>query len=496
MKKKLFFLAVAAVALASCSNDETIASQANSEANEIAFRTLVAGQTRATTATDVTITNISPFNVTAFTTGNESGTAYMNDVTYTTDNNGSGTYYVGGSSTAAGQYYWPTSALDFFAYKTSVGSEIVKKAYNVFDVTPTATASDPTTQGDLVFAALSNAGKATYSASGVPLNFKHACSKISVKLKNSQTNLKFVISGWKIANVKNSGRFTYTHGALDAGKGTQTLTNAMWADLSTSADPAAAANTATTSYTSTFSKTISGITEPVGVDDQGTPASIGSMILIPQTLTSASAYSGTSAGDAITSGAYLAVKMVIKNPTDDAVIADATTQVSSKDKWAIWPIPAITWEPGKHYIFTVDLADGGYWELNDKGSDATLDPILENAVIKFASVTVDDWNSDNFVDVPTLTFDASSSTSGTYTTPAVTAGTYTVVVKGLTSGTYTVEKDGDGIISNVSTSDLSSAVTEITISFTVSGTAGNQNILIKDSGSATKFTLNVVTPAS
>ena len=48
MKKFLFFAAIAAISLASCSNDETIASQATSESNTISFRPLNNGMTRAT----------------------------------------------------------------------------------------------------------------------------------------------------------------------------------------------------------------------------------------------------------------------------------------------------------------------------------------------------------------------------------------------------------------------------------------------------------------
>ena len=47
MKNKLLILAVAGLALASCSNDETVASQVNSGASEISFRTNVNGVTRA-----------------------------------------------------------------------------------------------------------------------------------------------------------------------------------------------------------------------------------------------------------------------------------------------------------------------------------------------------------------------------------------------------------------------------------------------------------------
>ena len=396
MNKKLFFLAIAALGLAACSNDDVVEiNQSLEDANTINFRPLVNNTTRATTATDVNLTNISPFAVSAYTNGNEASTAYIDNVTYTTDNNGQGVYYVGGSSTAAGQYYWPTANLDFFAYKTSVSTEIVRKAYNMFDITPTATASNPTTQGDFVFAALSNVGKTQYGASGVPLNFKHAETKISIKLKNSQSSLDFDVQAWKIVNVKNSGRFTYAHGELTSDKATVALTNGMWSDLSTGATPAAAANTSLTSYTSIFTKNISGsLAEASDLDNSS--ASIGSMILIPQAITSCTAYSGSTANDAIETGSYIAVKMIIKNHANSVVIADATQDVvedaSTKNNWAIWPVPAITWAPGKHYTYTIDLGDGGYWELNKTGEDDGLDAILDNSVIKFANVSVEEWS--------------------------------------------------------------------------------------------------------
>ena len=50
MKKNLFILAVAGLALASCSSDETVASQATSQANEISFRAFNNGMTRAAEA--------------------------------------------------------------------------------------------------------------------------------------------------------------------------------------------------------------------------------------------------------------------------------------------------------------------------------------------------------------------------------------------------------------------------------------------------------------
>jgi hypothetical protein len=82
--------------------------------------------------------------------------------------------------------------------------------------------------------------------------------------------------------------------------------------------------------------------------------------------------------------------MVIKDNVNDIVIADATTNVDTKNKWAMWPVK-FTWQPGKKYTYTIDLAGGGYWELNDD-ADIALDPVLDGAEIKFVTVTVDAWD--------------------------------------------------------------------------------------------------------
>ena len=111
------------------------------------------------------------------------------------------------------------------------------------------------------------------------------------------------------------------------------------------------------------------------------------MILIPQTLTAATAYA-SAATDAKPNGSYIALKMIIKNNTEAGeTVADAT----GDDKWAIWPIGGYNWEPGKKYTYTIDLAGGGYYETNQADTDGNLDAILEGAEIKFATVTVDGW---------------------------------------------------------------------------------------------------------
>jgi hypothetical protein len=150
------------------------------------------------------------------------------------------------------------------------------------------------------------------------------------------------------------------------------------------------------------------------------------MILIPQNLTAATAYA-SAATDAKPNGSYIALKMVIKNNTTAGeTVADAT----ANDKWAMWPIGGYNWEPGKKYTYTIDLAGGGYYETN-QDTDADLDPILEGAEIKFATVTVDGWT------------DVEKSPAVTLAILKGMAKTNLAEAQAYADGNYYVDKDGN-----------------------------------------------------
>ena len=92
---------------------------------------------------------------------------------------------------------------------------------------------------------------------------------------------------------------------------------------------------------------------------------------------------------------------------NNTLIAGGGTTASPTTIWAIWPIgddggaTPFNWEPGKQYTYTIDLAGCGYYETN-QDANADLDPLLEDAIIKFVSVTVDSWTD----------FDSDTSTAG------------------------------------------------------------------------------------
>ena len=377
MKKRLFFLPMVAIMMAACSSNETIEVNEN-KGDLISFRPIVKGVTRAADA-DLSSDGKS-FNVEAFNTGTATS-PYFSNVTFTNS---------GGTFTSATKYYWPTNNLDFYAYSPISSGQFVKTDYKTFIITPSNTVSE---QVDFIYANTNNKGKGS-TGEVTTLNFRHAGAKIVVKVKNSAPNLKFEISGWKLGYLDNSATFTYG----DANTDTQDGAQLAFTDWSGNSDRSAA-NTYSTEFTKNdiaASQSTAKFLASAGSPSESIDEDLN-MILIPQTLTAATAYA-SAATDAKPNGSYIALKMVIKNNTTAGeTVADAT----GDDKWAIWPIGGYNWEPGKKYTYTIDLAGGGYYETN-QNSDVDLDPILEGAEIKFATVTVDGW-TDRVYDVPAPT---------------------------------------------------------------------------------------------
>ena len=375
MKKNLFFLAAAALALASCSSDETVESAALSKSNEINFRPLVNSSTRAA---DITLSNLASFVVNAKIAGAE--TSYFDDVTFTKVD-ASATY------TSATKYYWPaTGNLDFYAYSPASNSQVTYTNYKTFEVQPSTTVAS---QVDLVYAATKGKNK-TSNADGVVLNFRHTGSKIVCEVKNTSTALKFSVEGWKVGFLDNKGKFTFADTNTDGnntGSGT-TLTAGQWTENTTQ------------DVNNAYSSTFGAVDIAAGASET---ALTGEMILVPQIINKATAYAhtgATAAGDNL-NGTFIAVKLKIFNATNDAVIASD----GANHMWAIWPIGgtagSFSWAPGKKYTYTIDLAGGGYYETNQAETtvDEDLDPIIADAVIKFVSVTVDSWVEETAIPV-------------------------------------------------------------------------------------------------
>lgn len=343
MKKYLVFLAaISAAVVVSCNKNEQVSV---SQDGAIIFRSSFAAQTKAPETTN---TNIGSFNVTAI--GN--GASYFSDLAVTVDGSG--------NCTTAKTYYWPSYGLSFFAYANLSGgtAAITNASKMVNGVTPDAAAAS---QKDFVVA-YSTGTKAANEASGVALNFRHALSQVIIKAKNmSSSGIKIKVKGVKIANILNSGNFTYPD-AVTTPRNGGTLASSLW--NTTGATPA--------DYV---------ISDATGLTLDGTAQSImfagASWMVVPQDLTARVSFA-----DAADHGSSIGVLLQILDK-DDGQLYPATA-----GEYAYSNIPIDTnWEPGKKYIYTLNFLDEG----NDGGAgvDDNDDPVLGKP-IKF-TLTVDDW---------------------------------------------------------------------------------------------------------
>lgn len=390
MKQKLFILAAAVAALASCSNEEIASveqSQAKTSANAITFVPMVNGITRGA-ATYATVLNATAYSirnwglhVIAMNAGTT--TPYFSNAFFTYDSENT-------NYTSTTPYYWPWSgSLDFYAYsyydeyEDQTGDQLTVTDYNTFTVTPYHAASNDdqpylaTAQIDLVYAATKN--KSKDNSGDIALNFRHTGSMIRCQVKNSSTAYKFTVCAWKVGYVSPSGTFTFADTNTDGnntGSGT-TLTAAQW-----SGQVAASIETQYASYPS------SGTIAVKSDDDEHTTTLNGEMLLVPQTLNAATGYA-SAYENADLNGAFIAVQIKMQDASNNDYIIGSSDVYA----WAIWPISG-SWAPGKKYTYTIDLAGGGYKEKNDNTGGTTLVPYLRGPQITFATVTVDDWTAD------------------------------------------------------------------------------------------------------
>lgn len=375
-KNNLLILAVAALGFAACANDETTAvNEKLAESNAISFRANVGGLMRAV---DIDASTLQSNGFTVFATETGNTTIYFSEDVFRWD---AGT----SSYTSTTKHYWPSSdALDFYAYASNGSSTITHtKDTKVFEITP---ASDAANQSDFVFANTNDKSKGTsadnatyYGKNGVVLNFRHAMSKVTIKIVNSNTTLTATVKDVTLDYIDNKGTYTYSgsvSGTNTDGKGVSLLKFADWK------------NTGATKISYTQTATTTSYTSATAATALPTP-----FILVPHTLTTAATYSSATA-DSPFNGANIQIELKLQNTKNNAYIIGGAGAYET----AMWNLPAGSWEPGKHYIYTVDVAGGGYYTTN-QDSDSDLDPILEDAIIKFVSVTVDNWSDQTGIDV-------------------------------------------------------------------------------------------------
>ena len=346
MKKSVLLMAAAtAIALSSCSSEET---KDVAKSSNITFRSTVGLNSRGT---EVTTANLSNIWVSAWAD---------NDPVFASEQF---TKKAGGQTfeSVNGPWFWEKDkTYTFMAFATGkenkdgVTPTISKDNITLTDYTPNTNLAD---QLDLLVAQ-GTGTKAQNGTAGASLNFDHILSQIQIKVQNTNANLKYIIKGVRITNVKGTG--TYTFNPIEADKhGWQNQ------DL-------------TTQYILN-----QGVNITLGENNKAvTDLLVGdnSAMLLPQAITAwdgrAIDMNGTDDYHQA-NGAYISLLINVqkKNGAGDWVqVYPKTDQVNeTKFAWTAVAIPNVTWANGNKYIYTLNLSKGaGKVDPAEPGPDWTI----------------------------------------------------------------------------------------------------------------------------
>ena len=351
MKKAFYMMAAAAIALSSCSSEETtdVAKSSN-----ITFRSAVGFNTRGIEMTNAVGYKMTKMTVSAF---DESGAEFFKNYVFNESN---------GEFTSSEHPSWPNHGnLNFVAYSHSGGdwagaAPVLKNDGATIDAfSPKAEIGE---QLDVVFAK-GTGNKADNEAGGLLLNFDHILSQIKIKAKHSSDTYTYQVKGIRIVYVGGSASYTFNPKS-DATKHTWTA-------------PA----TKNVVYEKVFDQAVN-LTKDATVDltDKcNADGKVGGAMLIPQTLT---VWNGTDVAanktDDFSGKAYISLLINVKRGTTSIYPSGDTD--GSKFGWAAVAIPAdadqttASWVAGNKYIYTLNLTNGcGQVDPVDPGTDVNPD---------------------------------------------------------------------------------------------------------------------------
>mgnify|MGYP004463683261 CR=1 FL=1 len=361
MKKSVLLMAAAtAIALSSCSSEDTmdIAKSSN-----ITFRSTVGLNSRGA---EVKTDNLNNIWVSAW-AGDDvvfAGEEFKKKV-------GTQEFH-----SVGGTWFWEKNKnYTFMAFATgkdtkeNLNPTIAKDKITLADYTPDV---NPAKHLDLLTAQGTGTQVANENA-GAALNFDHILSQIQIKVKNTNASVKYIIKGVRISNVKGTGTYTFT--PADVKKHAWTATTPNQYVLKDGVD--------------------------IKLNDQNTDADLlagdNSAMLIPQDITAWNGQvpAGSNASFKDVTGSYISLLINVqqKNGAVWKQVYPLADEPNEKCAWTAVAIPTVTWANGNKYIYTLDLTKGaGKVDPVDPGVDPGVNPgeQIFGKEIKF-TVNVNPW---------------------------------------------------------------------------------------------------------
>ncbi len=350
MKKKFFLVAVAAAALASCSQNETLEV---SNRNAINFRVTSEYATRAVEYNSKYL--MPEINVTAV---KPNGEELFSNKTWENKN---------GSWSTTDPVFWPneTEELSFYGFYPTDLKTSLTTSLKVENFTPKMYAKD---QVD-VMAAFNQCSQEEQGS--VHLHFKHLLSQIAVQAKNMNESYTVKVRGVKLSGFKTSANIDLPNSKTDA----STAVNNSWSGMSGSGYYIAKRNMVELGETA----------QPItGTNDD--EDKVSTFMVLPQKL---EAWDGTTYENA--TGAYIAVLCQITRNTDNVIIYPK--QNAGENMYAYTAIPVDTeLEMGKKYTYTLVFFDG------ENGGAGLVDPKPEEGTDVNGDGTNDNVDDDPSID--------------------------------------------------------------------------------------------------
>lgn len=354
-------MALAAIALSSCSTDELIE---QNYGPEIQFSVVANKATRAQASTTTLQDDANGFKTMAYNATN--GELFLSgNVKHT-----GGAWKVDNGGTT----FWPQEKLNFYSVypantpltKTETGDMQIP-TYSV-----KATADE-----DLLYATNIDQNKDTPE---VKVNFRHALSQICFTAKNTNANLKVTVTGIRVVGVNNKGTYTLATASTEAKEENKT-NKGSWV-VATSSEK--------------YNVTIPEITgETTSVVFEGTTGSISAtpaLFLMPQTLNTWN----PEVNDA--NKAMIQVRCKIEQKTGgENGYSQLWPKTGADYAWVAIPLSgeagtdaATLWKEGTRYIYNIVFGEGAGYDPNVDPEDPTnpVNPVLVPISFK---ITVDDF---------------------------------------------------------------------------------------------------------
>lgn len=335
MKKAFYMMAAAAIALSSCSSEETT-DVAKSTA--ISFRPTVGFNSRGA---ELNNTNFSDMWVSGFDMGATSGTGNgFEDVKF--NKQGAGNEFLPDIP-----LFWQAgSELRFFAINPAKANwhgtlTFTKDDAKLTDVTIPNNIEE---QKDLVIGSVTAQANNHMDGKGVDLTLNHILSQINFKAKNTNKRLTYRIAAIRIVNAKKSDSYTFNPTSSQTGAWTGNPTGDVTYELD-------------------FKNNVIELNGTDGKTEAFLTHKGHGAMLVPQTLTP---WNGAEVNDAaqFDGGSYIAL-LVNVCFTNGTYVYPKKANGDEDYGWIAIPLPKnnaggdkVEWKMGNKYIYTLNLSEG------------------------------------------------------------------------------------------------------------------------------------------